>query len=85
MLTPSRLEGEACVIIERTAPGTTRPRLAILDDAGRMVVQHEAKRDTARLETIRMNVERRYANAAPDMTHNQGQGTRRASPSRCEQ
>lgn len=42
--------------------------LAILDDAGRVVVLGEAKRDTAMLETLRTNVERRYAGAAPDMT-----------------
>jgi hypothetical protein len=42
--------------------------LAILDDSGRVVVLGEAKRDTAMLENLRTNVERRYAGAAPDMT-----------------
>ena len=42
--------------------------LAILDDSGRVVVLGEAKRGTAMLETLRVNVENRYTTAAPDMT-----------------
>ena len=50
-------------------PGSAlRLDLAILDDDGRVVVLGEAKRDTAMLEKLRTNVDRRYAGAAPDMT-----------------
>lgn len=42
--------------------------LAILDDFGRVVVLGEAKRDAAMLQTLRHNLDRRYAVAAPDMT-----------------
>jgi hypothetical protein len=42
--------------------------LAILDDAGRVVVLGEAKRDNTMLVTLRSNVEQRYAASAPDMT-----------------
>ena len=42
--------------------------LAILDDAGRVVVLGEAKRDTKMLTSLRAAVETRYTRAAPDMT-----------------
>jgi hypothetical protein len=42
--------------------------LAILDNAGRVVVLGEAKRDTAMLDALRTKVARRYSAAAPDMT-----------------